>query len=167
MMADYFRTLARYNAWANRRLYDACARLSEADYRKARPVYFGSIHGTLNHLLVGDRLWMGRFEAVPSGVSALEQILYDDFARLRAAREAEDSRIIAYTERLTDEAVAGTLRFRTMAPPPTDMATPLSLALGHLFNHQTHHRGHAHSLLSQTEVPPPSLDLIFYLRDLG
>ena len=167
MMADYFRTLARYNGWANRRLYDACAKLGEPDYRKARPVYFGSIHGTLNHLLVGDRLWMGRFEAVPSGVTALKQILYDDFASLRAAREAEDSRIIAYAARLSDADVAGILRFRTMAPPPTDMATPLSLALGHMFNHQTHHRGHAHGLLSQTEIPPPSLDLIFYLRDIA
>lgn len=166
MMADYFRTLARYNAWANRRLYDACATLSEADYRKTRPVYFGSIHGTLNHLLVGDRLWMARFEGAPPGVSALEQILYDEFASLRAARETEDARIIAFAARLTDTDLAGTLRFRTMAPPPTDMATPLNLALGHLFNHQTHHRGHVHSLLSQTAVPPPSLDLIFYLRDL-
>ena len=165
MMAEYFRTLARYNAWANCRLYDACAGLSEADYRKARPVFFGSIHGTLNHILVGDRVWMGRIEGVPSGVSALDQILHDDLASLRAAREAEDARIIAYTARLADDDIAKTLRYRTLSQPQTDMETPLILVLGHMFNHETHHRGHAHSLLSQTTVAPPALDLIFYLRD--
>lgn len=165
MMADYFRTLARYNAWANHRLYDACGKLSEADYRSARPVYFGSIHGTLNHILVGDRIWMGRIEGVPSGVTALDQILYDDLASLRAAREAEDRRIIGYAAGLADGDLARVLRYRTMAQPQTDMATPLSLVLGHLFNHQTHHRGQAHGLLSQTEVAPPPLDLVFYMRE--
>ncbi len=167
MMAEYFRTLARYNAWANLRLYDACAKLGEVEYRKARPVYFGSIHGTLNHLLAGDRIWLGRLEGVASGVSALDQILYDDLTSLRAARLAEDARIIAFAARLTDTDLAKTLHYRTLAQPQKDMATPLPLVLGHLFNHQTHHRGHAHSLLSQTDVPPPSLDLIFYLRDAG
>ncbi len=164
-MADYFRTLARYNNWANRRLFDACASLKAAEYRKARPVFFGSIHGTLNHLLVGDRIWLGRLEGVPSGITALNQTLYNDFTNLRTAREAEDARITAFTARLTDADLLGVLRYRTMALPQSEMATPLNLVLGHLFNHQIHHRGHAHSLLSQTDIPPPSLDLIFYLRD--
>ena len=115
--------------------------------------------------MVGDRLWLGRLEGAPSGVTTLNQTLYDDFASLRAAREAEDARITAFTQRLTDADLAGVLRYRTMALPQTDMATPLNLVLRHMFNHRTHHRGHAHSLLSQTYIPPPSLDLIFYLRD--
>ena len=60
-MREQFTTLARYNRWANRRVYEACAALSDADYRRPRPAFFGSIHGTLNHLLAGDRVWLGRF----------------------------------------------------------------------------------------------------------
>jgi uncharacterized damage-inducible protein DinB len=165
MMAEYFRTIARYNAWANRRLYDACARLSEAEYRKERAAFFRSIHGTLNHGMVGDRVWMARIEGVSSGVTALDQILHDDLPSLRAAREKEDARIIAFLAPLGDDEIGRMVRYRTMSQPQTDMATPLSLVLGHMFNHATHHRGQVHGLLSQTEVAPPPLDLVFYLRD--
>jgi uncharacterized damage-inducible protein DinB len=163
MTPEHFRTLARYNQWANRRLYDACALLDDADYRKRRPAFFGSIHGTLNHLLVGDRVWLGRIEHVPSGVETLDQILYDDFAALRAAREAEDRRIVAMTNWLDAAALARTLDYANMAGAP--QRTRLDWVLTHVFNHETHHRGQAHGLLSQTAVPPPPLDLIFYLRE--
>ena len=77
----YFRTLARYNRWANRRLYAAAAALHEADYMRKLPSYFGSLHATLNHILVGDRLWFGRFTGHPdTNIKALNQILYADFA---------------------------------------------------------------------------------------
>lgn len=165
MMADYFRTLARYNRWANGRLYAACAALPDAEYRKDRKAFFGSLHGTLNHILVGDRIWLGRITGSASGVSSLDQILFDDFAGLRAAREAEDARIEATVAPLTDVSLGQVLRYRTMAAPQKDMATPLHIVLGHMFNHATHHRGQAHALLSQAGVSPPALDLIFYMRD--
>ncbi|MGD9539267.1 MAG: DinB family protein [Alphaproteobacteria bacterium] len=164
MMADYFRRLAGYNAWANRRLYDACASLSEAEYRKKRPAFFRSIHGTLNHLMVADRVWMGRIEGVDPGIKALDQILYDDLPGLRAAREAEDARIAAFVAPLGDGEIGQVVRYHTVSQPEAEMATPLHLILGHMFNHETHHRGQVHGLLSQTEVPPPPLDFIFYLR---
>src|SRR5689334_23382665 len=72
----YFSTLARYNAWANRRLYDAVAMLPEAEYMKSRPAFFHSIHGTLNHILVGDRIWLARIEEKPPPKLAHDQILY-------------------------------------------------------------------------------------------
>jgi uncharacterized damage-inducible protein DinB len=163
MTPEHFRTLARYNQWANRRLYDACARLDDAMYRQRRPAFFGSIHGTLNHLLVGDRVWLGRIEHVESGVRALDQILYDDFGELRAAREAEDRRIVALADRLDAAALAADLDYANMAGAP--QRTRLDWVLTHVFNHDTHHRGQVHGLLSQTAVAPPPLDLIFYLRE--
>ena len=162
MNSSYFHRFARYNAWANRRLYEACAALSPTDYRAQRPSFFGSIHATLNHILVGDRVWMGRLESVPSGIERLDQILYDEFADLRAAREAEDTRILGFVSGLGDDSIAGTLRYRNMAGEAQE--TPLPWVLAHFFNHQTHHRGQVHGMLSGTPSPPPSLDLIYFLR---
>jgi uncharacterized damage-inducible protein DinB len=161
---DYFRTLARYNRWANRKLYAAVGELPEAEYMKPRQAFFGSIHGTLNHNLVGDRLWMGRITGHDSGIRALDQILYGDFAGLRVAREAEDAQIINAIDAMDEPTLNTTLRYRTIIGDET-MATPMRLVLAHLFNHATHHRGQAHGLLSQTSAPPPPLDLIFYLRE--
>ena len=164
MTPAYFQTLARYNTWANRWLYEAAAELDDAAWRRPRPAaYFTSLQGTLNHLLVGDRVWMSRFEAVEAGVTSLDQILFDGFDELRAARETEDVRIERYAERLTEEAIAGDLKFRTLVRPQ-DMSMPLWQALAHFFNHQTHHRGQAHALLKEAGIEPPSLDLLYYLR---
>jgi len=162
---DYFRTFGRYNQWANRRLYAACAQLSEAEYLKHRPVFFGSIHATLNHILVGDRLWLGRFTGHPAAhIKSLDQILYPEFAGLRVAREAEDAAIINFVDGLDEPTLNSTLRYKSMGGESS--AFPLRQLLGHYFNHQTHHRGQAHGLLSQTNVPPPELDLLFYLREM-
>ena len=163
MNVAYFRCLARYNAWANRRLYDACAAVPAADYFARRPSFFGSLHATLNHILVGDRVWLGRFIGVPSGLTRLDQILYDDLASLRPAREAEDARILGYVTGLSDADIDGILRYRNMAGELQE--TPLRFTLAHFFNHQTHHRGQAHCLLSGTTVAPPPLDLIYFLRE--
>ena len=81
----YYSTFARYNAWANARLYGACARLPESEYLKPRASFFGSIHATLNHLMVADRIWLGRIEGRPEKL-ALSQILYGDFTALQVAR---------------------------------------------------------------------------------
>jgi len=163
MTPDHFRTFARYNAWANDRLYAACARLPDAEFRAPRQAFFGSIMGTLNHILVGDRAWLGRLEGVPSGIARLDDILFEDLVELTQARVAEDRRIGALMDRLDAEALARDLVYRTMAG--VEYRTPVVWVLSHLFNHQTHHRGQAHALLSQTTVAPPSLDLIYFLRD--
>lgn len=165
MELEYFRQLARYNQWANRRLYAACAKLGERDYLQQRPSFFGSIHATLNHILVGDRIWMSRFTGHEAGIRSLDQILYPEFAGLRVAREAEDAQIINFVDALDLPTLNSTLRFKTLAEPRTSAATPMRLTLGHFFNHQTHHRGQVHGLLSQTEVPPPPLDLLYYVRE--
>jgi uncharacterized damage-inducible protein DinB len=163
MNSAHFHRLARYNAWANRRLYDACAQLNTPDYMAKRPSFFGSIHGTLNHILVGDRVWLSRFDGAPSDIKRLDEILYEDLAALRAARESEDARILGFVSTLDDDRLAGALHYRNMAGEPQE--NPLAWTLAHLFNHQTHHRGQAHGLLSGTPVAPPSLDLIYFLRE--
>jgi uncharacterized damage-inducible protein DinB len=163
MNLDYFRTLARYNQWANRRLYAACAALPEAEYMAKRPSFFGSIHATLNHIMVGDRVWLARFTGGDSTIKSLDQMLYGDLAGLRVAREAEDARIINVVDGVDLPTLNSTLRYKNMGN--ADQATPVRFVLGHMFNHQTHHRGQVHGLLSQTAVPPPPLDLIYYLRE--
>jgi uncharacterized damage-inducible protein DinB len=167
MTSDYFPTLARYNRWANRRLYGACAELPDGEYRKLRPAFFKSIHGTLNHLLVGDRIWLARIEGTASGIDSLDQILHDDFAALEGARAATDGRLIELVDGMTEARMAGDVTYRQIVHPGGDRRTPMRFVLGHLFNHQTHHRGQVHDLLTQTAMPPPSLDMIGFLREQG
>ncbi len=153
----HFRMLARYNRLANDRLYEACARLGEVELKRARPAFFGSIHGTLNHILLGDRIWLTRFagEEVPS--TGLDAILYEDFGALSAARREADARIEAFVGGLTEAFLAGT--FRYVNNEGTTFADPVAMLVGHLFNHQTHHRGQVTDMLMQTDVKPPVLDL--------
>jgi uncharacterized damage-inducible protein DinB len=165
-MQDYFRMFAAYNAWANRRLYDAAAGLGEADYRADRGAFFGSVRGTLNHLLVADRIWMHRFTGEGPRYSALDTVLHDGLADLRAAREREDARIAAFVDTLDATALAGTISYTTIAKPEP-ITQPLVPALAHFFNHQTHHRGQAHALLTGLQAAAPSLDLIMFQRETG
>ena len=163
-MRDHFLQLAGYNAWANRRLYDAARELSDAEYRADRGAFFRSVHGTLNHLLATDRIWMRRFTGEGEAPDRLDTILFEDLAPLRAAREAEDARIVAYVEGLDEAALAGTFRYRRVSTPEV-FEQALAPALAHLFNHQTHHRGQAHALLTGLIGRAPELDLLYYQRE--
>ncbi|HWE47268.1 MAG TPA: DinB family protein [Caulobacteraceae bacterium] len=162
---DHYRMFASYNAWANTRLYDAAQALPDAEYRRDRKAFFGSLHRTLNHLMVGDRIWMHRFDGEGETYTQLDLVIFDDLASLRAAREAEDARIVRYTETLTPEALAHDLEY-TNTQGKT-FVTPLPPALDHFFNHQTHHRGQAHALISAAGAAPPPLDLLIWLREHG
>ena len=159
---------AAYNRWANERLYEAAAKLSEADYRADRGAFFGSLHGTLNHLLVADRIWMRRFTGEGPVQTRLDEILFDDLAGLGGERRDEDERIIAYIAGLSDGDLAGLLTYRTIVSP-SDITQPLARALAHFFNHQTHHRGQAHALVTMAagNAAMPSLDMIIFQRATG
>jgi len=154
----YFRQLAQYNAWANWRVYEACAQLSDSERKAPRPCFFGSIHRTLNHILVGDRVWLSRLTAGKRDIVSLDQELYSDFSELRAARIREDERLIGVLDRYDEAETAGFLSYNSM--DGAAQRVPMVQVLGHIFNHQTHHRGQVHALLSGTPVAPPSLDLI-------
>lgn len=154
------RGMARYNQWMNERIYDACAGLSDAERKRDAGAFFRSIHGTLNHILLADRLWMGRFTDEPYTVQSLDQELYADFDTLRSERAREDERIRAWAETLTEETLGGELTY-TSAVNPEPRRMPYWLAVSHFFNHQTHHRGQITALLTQQGVDPGVTDFIW------
>ena len=153
----HFQMLARYNRIANERLYASCAQLDDVELRKPRQVSLGSIHGLLNHLLLGDRIWMSRFQGGGAVTPALNTVLYEGFAGLRSAREEQDREI----ERFFGEAAEDFLErtFAYVNNRGKDYVESAPVAVSHFFNHQTHHRGQVHAMLSQTSVVPPSLDM--------
>jgi uncharacterized damage-inducible protein DinB len=152
----------RYNRLANETLYAACARLSDAEYRRDLGAFFGSVHGTLNHLLLGDTIWMTRFEGGTHVSTGLDTILFDRFDELSAARQRMDARIERFFASLPEGFEAGTVRYVNNSG--FDCEDPLSVILPHFFNHQTHHRAQVHTLLSQLGHKPPVLDLHRVLR---
>jgi uncharacterized damage-inducible protein DinB len=156
-LREHFQMLARYNRLANERLYGKCAELTDAEYRRPREGSFGSIHALLNHILRGDRIWMSRFEGGGRTTPPLNTVLFEDFAALRRARTEQDAQI---------ESFFGTLGadFPLRSFPYTnnqgkDYVESALVAFSHFFNHQTHHRGQIHVMLSQAGVSPVSLDL--------
>jgi uncharacterized damage-inducible protein DinB len=156
-LTTHFRMLAAYNRTANERLYASCAQLSGLEYRKQRAGSFGSIHALLNHILLGDRRWLGLFENGQRITPPLNQILYDDLAALRSARELEDARLEEFFRGV--DTGFWERSFAYTNNQGKDYIETAPVACSHLFNHQTHHRGQIHVMLSQTEVRPPSLDL--------
>jgi len=163
-MKAHFRMMAAYNAWANRRLYAAAGALSEADYRADLGAFFKSVHGTLNHMMVADLMWLARFRGQPNPALRLDQILHEDRAALVAARRALDAEIAAHVESLTEADIAATFSYSMVTRPET-VTEPVAPALTHFFNHQTHHRGQVHALLTRLTGEAPPLDLIYYLRE--
>jgi uncharacterized damage-inducible protein DinB len=156
-MVRHSQTLAYYNRIANERLYEACAQLSDDEYRKPRAGSFGSIHALLNHVLLGDTIWLSRFEGGGATTPALNTVLHDEFPALRAARAAHDARIEAFFANLTDDALSRSFAYVNNQGKNYVERAPVAFA--HFFNHQTHHRGQVTVMLSQTTVKPPSLDL--------
>ena len=157
MSAAYFELLARYNRRVNERLFAACTELSDEERKLDRGAFFRSIHGTLNHVLVGDQIWLARFEGQTVPSTRLDAILYDDFEELRRARSLEDERIERLVDGLSRQFVAGTIEY--VNNEGRLFRDRLDLLLLHFFNHQTHHRGQVHAMITQTEVAAPVLDL--------
>src|SRR5947209_5438979 len=114
---NYARAMASYNRWMNIRIYDACSILSDEERKRDVGAFFKSIHGTLNHLLLADRIWMGRFTGRPFGFKSLDQELYLDFAQLRAEREKDDNGIIAWVEPLTEKDLNSELSYTSVVNP--------------------------------------------------
>jgi uncharacterized damage-inducible protein DinB len=163
MSVDQFKRFAAYNKWANARLYAAVLDLSETSYRLHVGVFFGNLHGTLNHLLLTDRLWLKRLTGEGDHPNRLDAILYEDRMELARARVVEDERLIAVIEKYDEAALKGLHSYKTTSGMPQSQV--LGDILMHLFNHQTHHRGQAHACLSiLTGDEPPSLDLLVFQR---
>lgn len=163
MSIENFRLLADYNHWANRRIYAAALAMPEESYRRATGVFFGSLHGTLNHLLLTDRVWLKRLTGEGDHPKRLDAILFEDRRELARARMAEDARLIRVINGYGDADLVGTVSYQNMSGAPYQQV--LQDILLHLFNHQAHHRGHAHACCSiVTGEEPPSLDLVLFQR---
>jgi uncharacterized damage-inducible protein DinB len=156
--------MATYNAWANVRLYRMAGQLSDEQYRRDVSAYFKSLHGTLNHLLAADRIWLRRLTGTGVVPTRLDAILYEDLSGLTEARRAEDERLVSFVENQTNEQLDAAIEYRTLNGAPQQQK--LREVLAHLFNHQTHHRGQAHAILTALDVKEPdSLDVLWMLRE--
>ena len=158
--SGYVQRLARYNRWQNENLYGVADTLSDAERRRERGAFFGSIHGTLSHLLWADRIWMSRFAGTPRPAGGIPESvsLYGDWGELKRERAAFDGVIVDWAERLDDDAVAGDLTWFSNAVK-AEVSRPKWLLLTHMFNHQTHHRGQVHCMLTQAGGKPGDTDL--------
>ena len=155
---EYCRLLARYNRWMNERMYAALARLDDGERKRDRGAFFGSIHRTLDHVLWGDRIWLGRFTGVAHPVAAYGADAHPAFADLAREREAADRDILGWAGALTDEWLAATLEYRASADGKL-RRLPGWIAATHLFQHATHHRGQVTTLMMQAGVDPGVTDL--------
>ena len=156
---DYCKRFSRYNRWQNQSIYAAAATLSDGTRKRNMGAYFKSIHATLNHLLVGDQLWLDRVDGTPTTITSLDCELYNDFDELREQRERADGRLDRFVASLDDAKLASTLTFRRLSGDKGELTLPLALVMMQLFNHQTHHRGQVTTLLMQCGVDTGVTDL--------
>ncbi|MFI4968212.1 MAG: DinB family protein [Gammaproteobacteria bacterium] len=163
LQRDYFATLGRYHVWADRKLLESLAPISDVDYHSDQGLFFRSIHRTLNHLLLVDLLWHGRLTGSPFAVSGLDQELVKERGRL----EEELLRQAGVLRDLTaglDEARIGKINtyFDTEG---NRRESPLALQLGHAFNHATHHRGQVTAVITRLGLEAPVLDLPYFVAE--
>ena len=164
-MLEHLRTFALYNRWANARIYAAALGMPEEAYRRETGVFFRSLHGTLNHILAADRIWLKRLTGKGDAPTRVDAELYVDRAALAKARIAEDARVIAVVEGYDAAGLAASFSYATTSGVPQEGT--VSSVLAHMFNHQTHHRGQAHACCSiVTGAEPPALDLMAFQRGL-
>ena len=169
MSPEWLSALARYNRWMNDKLYGLAATLGDEARKRDAGAFFKSIHGTFNHLLLADRVWLGRFKGVSvspelmaPGIRALDQELYSDFDELRRERSLTDDELSSWVSELTHERLAAPLVFMRRGQR---QESPLWWTVAHVFNHQTHHRGQITTLLSQQGCDPGVTDLYAMLRE--
>lgn len=158
-LVQTYRAFACNNAWANHRLLKACAALSQADFEAKRTGFFPSLQRTLNHIYVIDLFYIDALEGGWLGPAAWEnEVPYPSLAELKPAQAAMDKRLLALCDALTPELLNDTVKINRDTSVQTERRDRL---LMHLFQHQIHHRGQAHAMLSETSVAPPQLDEFF------
>src|SRR5580704_17805419 len=137
-MLDAFKMLAHYNRIANARLYEQCGKLDPAEYLRERQGSFGSIHALLNHILLGDRIWMSRFQGGGATTPVLSTVLFEDFSELHAARKDFDIQIESFFANITPESLNRSITYTNSKGQEYRDEVPVAVI--HMFNHQTHHR---------------------------
>ena len=154
--------MADYNKWQNASIYGAAAAMSDEERRRDRGAFFKSIHGTLSHVLWGDRMWLSRFTGSPAPAIAIAASpgLVEDWDMLRAERDKTDAQILAWTAAMTPADLEGDLAWFSGAAQ-REFTLPRWLLVTHFFNHQTHHRGQAHAMLTAAGAKPADTDIPF------
>jgi len=163
-MKGHFENFAAYNSWANDTLYAAVGDLSADQRNQDLSGFFKSIMGTLNHILVGDLLWMQRLGVDGPVPKVLDEILHSDFDTLYCERKLADGRLIHLMHQQTDDSLRTYLDYKTTKGD--ECHDQISAILSHMLNHQTHHRGQCHHMLSQLGEAPPSIDMIYFIRSI-
>jgi len=163
-MKTHLLMLARYSLWATRRLYDAVGTLADADYRREMGLFFHSVHGTLNHLLVGEhQLWFPRFADGRSPQVALGAEVESDRARLGQRLLEGAAAWLPLIEGWDEVRLSGELAYARINSQRVTL--PFAATLAHVFNHGTHHRGQVTAALTALGAPSPELDLVFMLQE--
>lgn len=165
-MKDSFQMFAAYNHWANGVVYDAAGGLTDAEFTADKGAFFGSLMQTLNHLLCADRIWMRRFTGEGEAPKALNTVLHPELAPLRSARDAEDARISAWIDSVDDKVLGENFTYMPVSTPQP-VTQRLGSAVFHFFNHQTHHRGQCHMILTSLGKPSVTLDMVSFQRTAG
>ena len=155
---ESFELMARYNQWMNEKLYQVCAGIPDQERKKDLGAFFKSVHGTLNHLLYGDKAWMSRFLGMPLAVTAIGEELHQDFAGLRADRTALDQQILDWSHALSAQWLDAPFEYTSNVDRKTRVI-PTWVLVTHMFNHQTHHRGQVTTLIKQLGHEPGITDL--------
>jgi len=162
-LKTYFRRLADYRAWATRRLLDAhLMELSDEQWHHDAGLFFGSVHGTVNHLLVADHIWYGRFAEQRSLQLPLDSELHADRRELREALLVAVDRWGGWIDTLAPARFDGALAYTRNQGIPVEV--PFAPTLGHVFNHGTHHRGQLSAALTSMGLAAPELDWVYQLR---
>jgi len=164
--AAYAQNMVRYNRWQNRSLYREAGRLTDAQRREDRGAFFKSVQRTLCHILTADHIWMSRFDGwdMPSARGAKSPDWVTDWDQLCAQRIKTDERLIAWADRLSDADLAGNLTWIS-GLQGSENTRPKWILVAHMFNHQTHHRGQVHALLTSFGMTPDDTDLGFMPKD--
>jgi uncharacterized damage-inducible protein DinB len=159
----YVALLARYNQWQNRSLYTAADGLTDEARKRDRGAFFKSVHGTLSHILFGDQIWLHRFAGTPAPKArsiAESATAFADWAELKVERRRLDETIVAWADGLDPSWLDGDLTWYSGAVK-RELTKPKALLVVHLFNHQTHHRGQVHAMLTAAGAKPDDTDLCF------
>tara|TARA_B100001964_G_scaffold119797_1_gene133153 strand:+ start:531 stop:1022 length:492 start_codon:yes stop_codon:yes gene_type:complete len=152
-----FQLLSNFNTWANAKIFSSCKKLDDTEYKRDRGAFFSSIHGTLNHLLVVDKAYISRIKGKDHGLISLDQILYENLFQLEEARIKEDKRLVGLVNSLSEESIQKEITYTGFETGNTTYT--INVILITLFNHQTHHRGQIHNMLSQAGIKPPQIDI--------
>ncbi|MEX0964193.1 MAG: DinB family protein [Pseudohongiellaceae bacterium] len=176
MKKEAFQLFSQYNRWMNEKLFQASAKLSADELTQNKGAFFGSILGTLNHLMVADIIWLQRFTlgqhkfeslaniAAMATPSSLDALLFHDLESLRVARQKLDADLVSFCTEVSTEQLAQKLNYKNFKGD--SYSDELGLLLQHLFNHQTHHRGQITTLLSQAGIDVGPTDLLVCIREL-